>query len=92
MPHAHYFNSRRDRTGAGMRLTFRKLNGIWFLEWHPASTKTNGAPIQRRKAHDTEVELIRHIRDLETQLSGARRVADLKLRSLTGTLKKVTPK
>jgi hypothetical protein len=49
-----------------LRVAFRRYNGTWFLEWF--ITDKNRAPVMRRKAHDTEIQLIERIRELELEL------------------------
>ena len=83
-------NFNRGARDPALRLTYRQLGSVWYLEWRAASS----AVVTRRKAHDTEATLIQRIRELEAQLavpSPYRSVADLKLRNISNTLKKVTP-
>ena len=65
----------------GLRLYYRKTSdGTWYLEWRDGPF---GALAARRKARDTEIELIERIRALEVRVanpSAPRPVADLKLK------------
>jgi hypothetical protein len=64
-----------------LRLTFTRYNKTWYIEWHV--TESNRAPVARRKAHDTEVQLIERVRELELLLGKRNReAAELNLKRI----------
>lgn len=63
-----------------LTLSFRQYGGEWYLEWR--NKLRNSAPIMRRKAHDTEVQLINRIQHLEAVVSGVKPASTLGLRRM----------
>ena len=69
--------NRRTPDSRTLRLHWRKITGVWYLEWR-ASDPQHSRVVSRRKAHDTEVVLLERIRELEAGTDDKSRIRSVR--------------